>query len=99
MDNSSIRVLGRTGGQELRGGSTSFLPAAFSSFVETMGGGDKVINAPTFRQPMIVKLPRPPWAMRRPEATPDPPAFLPGASATPSSGPRRIRPRNIDEVI
>jgi hypothetical protein len=64
-----------------------------------MGGGDKVVNTPTFRQPLMVRVPRPPWAMRRAEATERPPAFLgPDAPPTPTAGPRRVRPRHPDEL-
>lgn len=99
VENSSIRILGRTGGHELRAESASFLPVSLRSFVETMGGGDKVIDTPTFRQPLVARLPRPPWAMRKAEATPDAPSFLgPDAPATPSSGPRRVQRRHPDEL-
>jgi hypothetical protein len=99
VENASIRILGRTGGHELRAETASFLPTSLRSFVESMGGGDKVLEAPTFRQPLIARLPRPPWAMRRAEATPHPPAFLgPEATPTPSSGPRRVQPRHLDEL-
>jgi hypothetical protein len=99
VENSSIRILGRTGGHELRAETASFLPVSLRSFVETMGGGDKVIDTPTFRQPLVARLPRPPWAMRKAEATPQPPAFLgPDAPATPSGGPRRIERRHVDEL-
>ncbi len=99
VENASIRILGRTGGHELRAETASFLPTSLRSFVESMGGGDKVIEAPTFRQPLITRLPRPPWAMRRAEATPHPPAFLgPEATPAPSSGPRRVQLRHLDEL-
>jgi uncharacterized protein len=99
VDNASIRVFGRTGGQELRADTASFLSAGLRGFVETMGGGDKVVNMPTFRQPLMVRVPRPPWAMRRAEATDRPPSFLgPEAAPTPTAGPRRVRPRHPDEL-
>jgi uncharacterized protein len=99
IGNAAIRVVGRTGGPELRGDTASFLPAGLHSFVETMGGGDKVVNMPTFRQPLMVRVPRPPWAMRRAEATERPPAFLgPDAPTARTAGPRRVRPRHPDEL-
>ncbi len=99
VDNASIRVFGRTSGQELRADTASFLPAGLRSFVETMGGGDKVVSMPTFRQPLMLRVPRPPWAMRKAEATTRPPEFLgPDATPTPNSGPRRVRPRHPDEL-
>lgn len=99
VENASIRILGRTGGHELRAETASFLPASLRSFVESMGGGDKVIDAPTFRQPLVARLPRPPWAMRKAEATRRPPAFLgPDARQTAAAGPRRVQPRHLDEL-
>lgn len=99
VENASIRILGRTGGHELRAETASFLPSSLRSFVESMNGGDKVIQAPTFREPLVARLPRPPWAMRRAEATPSPPTFLgPDATPTASSGPRRVQQRHLDEL-
>ena len=99
VENASIRILGRTGGHELRAETASFLPVSLRSFVETMGGGDKVIDTPTFRQPLVARLPRPPWAMRKPEATREAPRFLgPDAPSTPSPGPRRVQRRHPDEL-
>ncbi len=99
VGNAAIRVVGRTGGPELRADTASFLPASLHSFVETMGGGDKVVNQPTFRQPLMVRVPRPPWAMRKAEATDHPPTFLgPVAPPASTSGPRRVRPRHPDEL-
>jgi DNA helicase HerA-like ATPase len=99
VENASIRILGRTGGHELRAETASFLPVSLRSFVETMGGGDKVIDTPPFRQPLVARLPRPPWAMRRPEATRDAPTFLgPDARTTPSPGPRRVQRRHPNEL-
>jgi hypothetical protein len=99
VGNAAIRVVGRTGGPELQADTASFLPKSLHSFVETMGGGDKVVSTPTFRQPLMVRVPRPPWAMRKAEATTHPPAFLgPDAPPTPTSGPRRVRSRHPDEL-
>jgi len=99
VENASIRILGRTGGHELRAETASFLPTSLRSFVETMGGGDKVIDTPTFRQPLIARLPRPPWAMRKAEATTQPPTFLGRVAApTSSTGPRRVQPHHPDEL-
>lgn len=98
VENASIRVLGRTGGHEVRASTASFLPASLRTFVETMGSGDKVIYAPTFRQPLVARIPRPPWAMRRAEATSHPPSFLRDARPIADDGPRRTRPRHVDEL-
>jgi hypothetical protein len=97
IENASIRVLGRTGSHELRADVHGFLPTELRSYVETMAGGDKVVSCPTFRQPMLVRVPRPPWAMRRAEATADPPAFLGPNAPAAVNGPPRLRPRSYAE--
>jgi hypothetical protein len=97
VENAAIRVLGRTGGHELQQDLFSFLPESLRSYVAGLGSGDKVIHQPSFRQPMQIKVPRPPWAMRRQEARSEPPTFLPGATAH-ATGPRRVAPRAYEDV-
>ncbi len=96
VENASVRVLGRTGGHELRQDVFSFLPEELRDYVEQLGASDKVLHLPSFRQPMHVRVPRPPWAMRKQEASPEPPEFLAEASAVPSAV-RRLKPRPYDE--
>jgi hypothetical protein len=99
VENASVRVLGRTGGHELRQDIFSFLPEELRDYVEQLGASDKVLHLPSFRQPMHVRVPRPPWAMRRQEASSEPPEFLRerGAAAVPSAV-RRLPPRPYDEL-
>ncbi|MEX1255070.1 MAG: hypothetical protein WEE64_12095, partial [Dehalococcoidia bacterium] len=98
VENSAIRVLGRTGGHELRHEVFSFLDESIRDYVEQLGGSDKVVHQPSFREPMHVRVPRPPWAMRRAEASPEPPAFLREASAATVAGPKRLPPRSYGEI-
>jgi DNA helicase HerA-like ATPase len=86
VENAAVRVLGRTGGHELRQDVFSFLPEELRDYVEQLGASDKVLHLPSFRQPMHVRVPRPPWAMRKQEASTEPPEFLRerGAAAVPS---------------
>jgi DNA helicase HerA-like ATPase len=91
VENAAIRALGRTGGHELQQDVFSFLPESLRKYVEQMGNGDKVVHQPSFREPMHVRVPRPPWAMRKQEASRQPPTFLAEEGAHPTTtGPRRL---------
>lgn len=99
VENCSIRALGRTGGHELSQDMFSFLPEALRDYVEQLNSADKVVHQPSFRQPMHVRVPRPPWAMRRQEASREPPAFMAtaGARAT-ATGPKRLPARAYEDI-
>ena len=99
VENASVRVLGRTGGHELRQDVFSFLPESLRDYVEQLGSADKVIHQPSFREPMHVRVPRPPWAMRKQEATREPPAFLAEEGVQPAAiGGRRLPERPYEEL-
>ncbi|HEU4759597.1 MAG TPA: ATP-binding protein, partial [Dehalococcoidia bacterium] len=99
VENAAVRVLGRTGGHELRQDVFSFLPEPLRDYVEQLGAADKVLHQPSFREPMHVRVPRPPWAMRKQEASGEPPAFLALEGAERAvTGPRRLPPRPYDEL-
>jgi DNA helicase HerA-like ATPase len=76
VENASVRIIGRTGGHELEQSVFSFLPRELKDYVEKQGPEDKVIHEPSFREPMMVRVPRAPWAMRSQEATDTPPDCL-----------------------
>jgi hypothetical protein len=97
VENASVRVLGRTGGHELRQDVFSFLPEELRDYVEQLGPSDKVLHLPSFRQPMHVRVPRPPWAMRKQEASTEPPEFLRERAAAAPSTVGRLEPRPYDE--
>jgi hypothetical protein len=99
VENAAIRVLGRTGGHELNQDTFSFLPKELREYVEQLGGGDKVVHQPSFREPMHIRVPRPPWAMSQREKSREPPAFLAasGAKAV-AGGPKRLPPRPYEEL-
>ncbi len=91
VENASIRAVGRTGGHELAQDVFSFLPSELRDYVEKQGPADKVVHMPAFREPMMVRVPRAPWAMRRQEATSTPPSALAGTGAQPvKHGPRVV---------
>lgn len=68
IENSAIRVIGRSGTLELSAEVWKFLgPAAriqASQLLET----EKLIVQPSFRAPMLSKIPFPPWALRKEES-------------------------------
>jgi hypothetical protein len=99
VDNAAVRALGRTTGSELGQDAMSFLPRSLRGFVQTMDGGDKLLWAPTLREPLLARVPRPPWAMRRAEAATDPPAFLdPAHAPAVAAGPGRLSARPYGEL-
>ncbi|MGE0820845.1 MAG: ATP-binding protein [Candidatus Binatia bacterium] len=99
VENAAIRVLGRTGGHELQQDVFSFLPESLRKYVEQMGNGEKVVHQPSFREPMHVRVPRPPWAMRKQEASRNPPEFLAQQRVQPlTTGPRRLPPRAYEDL-
>jgi DNA helicase HerA-like ATPase len=99
VENAAIRVLGRTGGHELRHDVYSFVPTELRDYVEQLGGADKLLHQPSFREPMAVRVPRPPWAMRSREASAEPPAFLAAEGAQRvGTGPRTLTHRPYEEI-
>lgn len=99
VENAAIRVLGRTGGHELRQSIFSFLPENQRADVEQLGSADKLVHQPSFRDPMHVRTLRPPWAMRRAEASTEPPSFLAASGArSTATGPRRVPRRRFEDL-
>jgi len=91
VENASIRAIGRTGSHELSQDVFSFLAEELRDYVAKQGPGDKVIHMPSFREPMMVRVPRAPWAMRRQEATGTPPEVLAAmGAASIKHGPRVV---------
>jgi len=55
------------------------------------------MHLPSFRQPMHVRVPRPPWAMRKQEASSEPPESVGERAAVVTTTVRRLEPRPYDE--
>ena len=100
VENAAIRVLGRTGGHELSHDVFSFLrDQSTRDYVEQLDSPDKVVYQPNFRAPMNVRVPRPPWAMRKQEASTQPPLFMQGGKARAvGTGPKTLTPKPLDEL-
>lgn len=66
IENTAVRVLGRTGPAELQDKVWQAWDKAARRQASVLGPDEKLImQEATFRQPMLVKVPFPAWAMRR----------------------------------
>lgn len=68
-DNSATRALGVTDAMEINSGIYGKMPPGVSEQVETMPKGSMLLWHYCFRQPVIVKFPRPAWQTGRPDPT------------------------------
>ncbi|CAN5277970.1 ATP-binding protein [soil metagenome] len=62
IEMSSIRVLGRTGAAELTDKIWSFFSSEIREKARNLQASEKFVMQPTFRHPMLVKMPLNPWA-------------------------------------
>lgn len=65
IENSAIRVLGRTGSAELQDKVWQSWDKSSKQQASVLGPNEKLVTQPGFRQPMYVRVPFPAWAMRR----------------------------------
>lgn len=65
VEMASIRALGRTGSAELTDKIWSVLEKNTKEKATKLSNKEKLIWQPTFRQPMLVKMPMNPWADKR----------------------------------
>jgi hypothetical protein len=79
IEMSSIRVLGRTGPAELQDKVWQSWDKPARRQATVLKQEDKLVMQPTFRQPMLVRVPHPAWAMRKEDIAPLPLDQLPGA--------------------
>ncbi len=77
IENAAIRVLGRSGPGELQDRVWAGWDKAARWQASVLGPDEKLIMQPTFRQPMLVKMPFPAWAMRREDIAAPPREALP----------------------
>ncbi len=76
IENSAIRVVGRSGTLELSAEVWKLLGSAARTQAAQLLETEKLIVQPSFRAPMLAKIPFPPWALRKEESVgpPSPPA-------------------------
>lgn len=72
IENAGLRVLGKTGSLELGEKVWSFLSPAARAKAMQLSAEEKLLIQDGFREPMLVKIPFPPWALRKQEALPPP---------------------------
>lgn len=72
VEMASIRVLGRTGSAELQDKVWQSWEKSARLQASILQPTDKLVTQPTFRQPMLVKVPFPAWAMKREQIAADP---------------------------
>ena len=65
VEMASIRALGRTGSAELTDKIWSVLEKNTKEKASKLSNKEKLVWQPTFRQPMLVKMPMNPWADKR----------------------------------
>lgn len=70
IENAGLRVLGKTGSLELSEKVWKFLSPSARSRAMQLSGDEKLLIQDGFREPMHVKIPFPPWALRKQEAIP-----------------------------
>jgi hypothetical protein len=68
IENSVIRVLGRTGSLELGMPSWKFLSDSTKGKASNLQTEEKLVLQDNFREPMRIRVPRPTWAMNPEEA-------------------------------
>lgn len=64
IESAAVRVLGRTGPGELENRLWNAWSQAYKRQAGALKPEDKLVTIPTFRQPMLVKMPRPAWALK-----------------------------------
>jgi len=86
IENAGLRVLGKSGSLELGHPVWRFLSDSARSKALNLLPEEKLLIQDSFREPMLVKIPMPPWALRKQEATETPLRELAAASSS-TNGP------------
>jgi uncharacterized protein len=68
IENAGIRAIGRSGTLELSSDLWKFLSPAARSQAAQILEDEKLLVQPSFRAPMLAKIPFPPWALRKEES-------------------------------
>ncbi len=74
IENAGIKALGKSGSMELGQDVWRFLSDSAKRKAGALLPEEKLLVQDSFREPMLVKVPKPPWAMRGEEATDHPTA-------------------------
>ncbi len=85
IENAGVRAVGRSGSLELTAEVWKFLPPADRTQAGQLQADEKLLVLPSFRAPMLARIPYPPWALKKEDA--DAP-FTPGGAAPLAKKPR-----------
>jgi hypothetical protein len=77
IENSSIRVLGRSGLTELQDKVWQSWDKTSKQQASILSPNEKLVYQPGFRQPMYVRIPFPAWAMKREDIASKPLSQIP----------------------
>lgn len=72
IENAGIRALGRSGSMEMNRDAWKFLGESARRKAAALAIDEKLLVQDSFREPMLVRVPMPPWALNRHEALPAP---------------------------
>jgi DNA helicase HerA-like ATPase len=89
IENASIRAVGRSGSLELSAEVWKFLGQSARGQAAQTLADEKLLVQPSFRAPMLAKIPYPPWALKKEDA--DRP-FAAGAPARAPTPPAARKP-------
>ena len=67
IENAAIRALGRSGAMEMGSEVWKFLSGPARNTASQLQPDEKLLYQPTFREPMLAKIPFPPWALSQSE--------------------------------
>ncbi|MBA4190603.1 MAG: ATP-binding protein [Planctomycetaceae bacterium] len=85
IENASIRAVGRSGSLELSAEVWKFLGSSGRSQAAQIQADEKLLVQPSFRAPMLAKIPYPPWALKKEDAALPYSSGGPAGSGTPSA--------------
>jgi hypothetical protein len=68
IENASVRAVGRSGSLELAAEVWKFLGPAGRTQAAQIQAEEKLLIQPSFRAPMLAKIPYPPWALKKEDA-------------------------------
>jgi DNA helicase HerA-like ATPase len=74
IENAGIRALGRSGSMEMNRDVWKSLGESARRKAAALAINEKLLVQDSFREPMLVRIPMPPWALNRREARPAPAA-------------------------
>ena len=68
IENAAVRAVGRSGALEMRADVWRFLGDAGRDQASRLQADEKLLVLPSFRAPMLAKIPYPPWALKGADA-------------------------------